>query len=47
MEEMHWKLVEENYVLKKDMNVWIKYASQLPGKIYEENPCEIYPGEVF
>ena len=39
--------MKENYVLKKEVKVWIKYASQVPGKIYEENPWEIYPGEVF
>lgn len=31
----------------KQISVWSKCASQKPDKIHEENPCEIYPGEVF
>lgn len=38
--------MKENYV-QKEVKVWIKYASQVPGKIYEEKPCEIYPGEAL
>lgn len=28
----------------KKMSVWIKYASQIPGKIHEENPYKICSG---